>query len=549
MTDSLNQLLKQTICDNWERKAFSDLGRKSYTYGDVARKIAKLHLLLQEAGIKPRDKVALCGRNSANWSVAFLATITYGAIPVPILNDFKAENIHHIVNHSDSRLLWTDETTREAIDPKQMKHLHTILLLTDFSVIHSHRTSLAEYRKKLNETFTRQYPYTFTRDDINYYPDSPGEDAIINYTSGSTGFSKGVVLPYRSLLSNIRFCIDNLGFLRPGDGLISMLPLAHMYGLVIEMMHPFAKGCHIHFLGRTPSPKILLDAFAEVQPKLVIAVPLIIEKIIRTRVLPELKKPLARSMQYIPGATKLLFKHIRKQLLSAFGGNIHQIIIGGAALNSDIEELLHRMKFPYTVGYGMTECGPLIAYAPWQTNPKGSCGQIVARMQARIVPLKEGDNTGELWVRGENIMTGYYKNKEATSAIFKDGWMNTGDLCTFDNNGFLYIRGRNKNMILGASGQNIYPEEIEDKLNNLPYVAESLIVERNGQLAALVYPDFDTVKRKHIDNETLRQQIAENRKTLNNMLPAYSQIAQIIIQQDEFEKTPKKSIKRYLYQQ
>lgn len=549
MTDSLNLLLKQAICDNWERNALCDLGRKPYTYGDVARKIAKLHLLLREAGIKPRDKVALCGRNSANWAVAFLATMTYGAIPVPILNEFKPENIHHIANHSDSRLLWTDETTWNTLDPKLMKRLNAILLLTDFSVLHSRHASLTEYRKKLNECFTKQYPYTYSRDDISYYQDSPEEDAVINYTSGSTGFSKGVVLPYRSLMSNICFCIDNLGFVRPGDGLISMLPLAHMYGMVIEMMHPFAKGCHIHFLGRTPSPKILMDAFAQVRPKLVIAVPLIIEKIIRSRVLPELKKPLARSLQYIPGATKLLLAHIRKQLLNAFGGNICQIIIGGAALNSDIEELLRRMKFPYTVGYGMTECGPLITYAPWQTNPQGSCGQIVARMQARIVPLQDGESVGELWVRGENVMSGYYKNEEATAAIFNDGWMNTGDLCSFDNNGFLYIHGRNKNMILGASGQNIYPEEIEDKLNNLPFVAESLVVERNGQLAALVYPDFDAVKRNDIDGNALQQLMAENRMKLNSMLPAYSQIANIVIQQDEFEKTPKKSIKRYLYQQ
>ncbi len=548
MTDSLNNQLKQSICNNWEKNAFSDYGSNPITYGDVARKIAQLHILMQEAGITPRDKVALCGKNSSQWAVAFLASITYGAIPVPILNDFKADSIEHITAHSDSRLLWADETIWNSLDSQKLPQLQATISLADYKVLSTRKEGLQEYREQLDETFAKQYPGGYTKENIKYFEGEADDAAVINYTSGSTGFSKGVILPYRSLSGNLKFCVTNLDALRSGDNMISMLPLAHMYGLMIEMLHPFAKGCHTHFLGRTPSPKILLEAFATVQPRVIIAVPLIIEKIMRNRVMPALNKPLLRFAMHIPGVDKLILGKVRKQLITAFGGNLHQIIIGGAALNRDIETLLRRMKFPYTVGYGMTECGPLLAYAPWDVTRMASCGRIVTGMEGRIVPLREGENVGELWVKGDHVMLGYYKNDEATESVIKDGWMNTGDLCTVDKEGFIYIHGRNKNMILGPSGQNIYPEEIEDKLNNLPYVAESLIVERGGMLHALIVPDYETLRRENIEGEALQQLMTDNHKALNKMLPGYSQISQIEIRKEEFEKTPKRSIKRYLYQ-
>lgn len=547
MTESLNQLLKASIQKNWEHKALCDAGKEAITFAEMAEKIARLHLLLQEAGIKPQDKIALCGRNSASWSVAFLASMTYGAVPVPILNDFKAESIHNIVNHSDARILWADDAILSAISLDEMKALEVVVQLGDNAIVYSKDEKLIAYNEDLDKHFRQKYPNGFTPNDVVVHDEQPDEIALINYTSGSTGFSKGVILPYRALWSNVRFAIDNIPYLKADDGMINMLPLAHMYGLAIEMLFPLCKGCYVYFLGKTPSPKILLAAFAHVQPKLIIAVPLILEKIIRSKVLPVLQKPLMKVLMHVPGVNNLILSKVRKQLIGAFGGRLEMIVLGGAALNGEIEDLLRRMKFPYTVGYGMTECGPLIAYAPWYEIRKASCGKIVDRMEARIVPLHDNDEVGELWVKGTNTMLGYYKNEEATQSTFKDGWMNTGDLCVFDKDGFLYIKGRNKNLILGPSGQNIYPEEIEDKINNMPYVAESLVVDRDGQLVALIYPDYEKGKQDGLDAEAVQQIVIDNRTELNKQLPTYSRIIKIEIRNEEFEKTPKRSIRRFMY--
>lgn len=546
---SFNKYIERAIKENWERIALSDFDGVSYHYKDIARKIAKIHLLLESAGIEKGDKVAICGKNSAHWAVAFFAAITYGAVPVPILHEFKADNIHHIVNHSEAKLLFVGDGVWENLNGSLMKNLRGIFLLNDFSLLQSESERLIDMRNRLNEYFGRKYPSRFTPEAVSYYEDSPEELAVINYTSGSTGFSKGVMLPYRSLWSNVEFCLEHLPFLKAGDGIVCMLPMAHMYGMVIEMIHPFAKGCHLHFLTRVPSPKIIMDAFATVKPKLIIAVPLIIEKIIKTKVFPLLDKPLMKLMLKVPFLDNQLLTKINDRLSETFGGNLVQMIIGGAALNREVELFLRRIGFPLTVGYGMTECGPLISYAPWDETRIGSCGQIVDRMEGRVDSPDPVHIVGELQVKGANTMLGYYKNDEATQAIFTpDGWMKTGDLCTIDEDGFVYLRGRNKNMILGPSGQNIYPEEIEDRLNNMPYVCESLIVEQEGKLVALVYPDIENAQRSNLAGHALEAQMEEDIAALNKELPAYSQISRLKIYYEEFEKTPKRSIKRYLYQ-
>lgn len=546
---SFNKYIERAIKENWERIALSDFDGVSYHYKDIARKIAKIHLLLESAGIEKGDKVAICGKNSAHWAVAFFAAITYGAVPVPILHEFKADNIHHIVNHSEAKLLFVGDGVWENLNGSLMKNLRGIFLLNDFSLLQSESERLIDMRNRLNEYFGRKYPSRFTPEAVSYYEDSPEELAVINYTSGSTGFSKGVMLPYRSLWSNVEFCLEHLPFLKAGDGIVCMLPMAHMYGMVIEMIHPFAKGCHLHFLTRVPSPKIIMDAFAAVKPKLIIAVPLIIEKIIKTKVFPLLDKPLMKLMLKVPFLDNQLLTKINDRLSETFGGNLVQMIIGGAALNREVELFLRRIGFPLTVGYGMTECGPLISYAPWDETRIGSCGRIVDRMEGRVDSPDPAHIVGELQVKGANTMLGYYKNDEATQAIFTpDGWMKTGDLCTIDEDGFVYLRGRNKNMILGPSGQNIYPEEIEDRLNNMPYVCESLIVEQEGKLMALVYPDIENAQRSNLAGHALEAQMEEDIAALNKELPAYSQISRLKIYYEEFEKTPKRSIKRYLYQ-
>lgn len=546
---NINSYILQALTDNRDRLALTDFQGVSFQYGDVARKIAKLHILFEQAGVRRGDRIALCGRNCAQWAVALLASLTYGTVAVPILHDFKPDNIHHLVAHSDARLLFTDEHTWENLDTALMPALEGVVLIKDYSLLFSKSTRLTKARENLNRLFGERYPERFSPQALKVFIPKPDELALINYTSGSTGFSKGVMLTYGNLWSNLQFCIDGLTFLLPGDNMICMLPLAHMYGLMVELLHTFVKGCHIYFLTRTPSPKVIMGAFAEVRPKLIIAVPLILEKIVKTRIFPVLDKPLMKFLLMLPYVDDKVLARVREKMMDVFGGNLQEMIIGGAGLNKDVESFLRRIRFPYTVGYGMTECGPLITYSPWDVQRPGSCGCLAPRMECRIDSPDPLTTPGVLWVRGQNVMKGYYKNPEATADVMnKDGWMNTGDICQTDPDGFLYIRGRDKNMILGPSGQNIYPEEIEQQLNNMPYVAESIVVSRQGKLVALVYPDMDAVSREGISEERLRAIMDENLGKLNTALPGYSQISELKIHHEEFEKTPKRSIKRYLYQ-
>lgn len=547
--DNLNLYIQDAIRNYWDRPALTDYDGPSCTYKDVARKIAKLHILFEKAGIRPGDKIALCGKNSSAWAIVFLATITYGAVIVPILHEFKADNIHHLINHSEARLLFVDKGIWQNLDPELMTMLEGVVEIKDFSLLRAFNPDIEDARAHLNELFGRRYPDRFTPQDVKYVVDRPDQLALISYTSGSTGFSKGVMLSFQNLWSNVQYIRDNLPT-RPGDGVVMMLPLAHMYGLTIDFLHPFCMGCHIYFLTRTPSPRIIMEAFAKIRPRIVVTVPLIIEKIIKTRVFPLLEKPLMKLMMHVPYVDERLMTKIKRRLTETFGGNIEEIIIGGASLNKEVEAFLKKIGFPYTIGYGMTECGPLITYESWDREALYSCGRSVDRMELRVDSRNPAHVPGVLWVRGANVMKGYFKNPEATAAVMdKDGWMCTGDICTLDTNGNLFIRGRDKNMILGPSGQNIYPEEIEEKLNNMPYVAESLVVDSgNGRLVALIYPDLDNAASQGITGRQLNELMDENVRLLNAELPSYSQIQKTKIYDEEFEKTPKRSIKRYLYQ-
>lgn len=544
---SLNQYIENAVRNHWDMPAFTDYQGTTYHYKDVARRIAKIHILFEAAGIRQGDKVAICGRNSSNWAIAFCATLTYGAVVVPILHEFKPDNVHHIVNHSESKFLFVGDGVWENLSELKMPGLQAIILINDLSLIKTDRPELVKVRARLNEYFGRAYPVRFRAENIQYYKDQPDELAMINYTSGSTGFSKGVMLSYKSLWSNLKFCHENLAFLQSGDSCVSMLPMAHMYGLMVELLNPLAKGCHIYFLTRTPSPKIIMDAFALIKPKLIVAVPLIIEKIIKTKVFPLLDKPLVKLMLMVPFVDSQLLLNIKNKLTETFGGNLQEMVIGGAALNKDVEQFLRRIEFPFTVGYGMTECAPLVSYASWETARAGSCGKAVQRMELKIDSANPENIVGELIVKGDNVMSGYYKNEEMTHQALKNGWLHTGDLATIDKDGFLYLRGRSKNMILGPSGQNIYPEEIEGQLNNMPYVNESIVIGQEGKITALIYPDFDNADKAGYSREQIEQMMEENRVHLNKELPAYAQIGKIKIYYEEFEKTPKRSIKRYLY--
>lgn len=549
MEKSFIAFVEESIKKHWDLDALTDYKGATLQYKDVARKIEKLHILLAESGIKPGDKVAVCGRNSSHWGVAFLAILTYGAVAVPILHEFKADNIHNIVNHSEARLLFVGDVVWESLNEAEMPLLEGIILMTDFTLLVCRSKQLEYAREHLNELFGKKFPRNFRRGHVSYRRDNPEELAVINYTSGTTSFSKGVMLPYRSLWANTQFAFDVLT-LKPGDRIVSMLPMAHMYGLAFEFLYEVACGCHVFFLTRMPSPKIIFQAFADVKPHIVIAVPLIIEKIIKKNVLPKLETLKMKVLLKVPIINDKIKAAVREQMIQGFGGNFYEVIIGGAAFNQEVEKLLKSIDFPYTVGYGMTECGPIICYEDWKRFKLGSCGKAAPRMEVRIDSPDPQNIVGEILTRGDNVMLGYYKNPEATAQILDaDGWLHTGDLGVMDEEGNVTIKGRSKNMLLGPSGQNIYPEEIEEKLNNLPFVAECIVIQQNdNKLVALIYPDFEDAYSQGMSDSDIEAAMEENRTTLNAELPAYSQISRIKIYPEEFEKTPKKSIKRFLYQ-
>lgn len=547
MEQSFIAFIENSIKKNWDLDALTDYKGATLQYKDVARKIEKLHIILEESGIKKGDRVAICGRNSSFWAVSFLAAVTYGAVAVPILHEFKADNVHNLVNHSEAKLLFVGDVVCENLNEAAMPLLEGIVLMNDFSLLVSRSEKLTHAREHLNEMFGQKFPKNFRPEHVSYYKDKPDELALINYTSGTTSYSKGVMLSYRSLWSNVAFANEVLP-LNAGDSIVSMLPLAHMYGMAFEFLYEFSVGCHIYFLTRMPTPKIIFQAFAEIKPHLVVAVPLIIEKIIKKSILPKLETPTMKILMKVPIINDKIKATIREQMINAFGGQFAEIVIGGAAFNKEIEQFLKMIEFPYTVGYGMTECGPIIAYEDWKKFKMGSCGKAVPRMVVKIDSPDPENIAGEIITKGDNVMLGYFKNEEATAQVIdKDGWLHTGDMGVIDAEGNITIKGRSKNMLLSASGQNIYPEEIEDLLNNLPYVSESLIVSQNDKLVGLVYPDFDDAFAHGLTNEDIEKVMEENRVELNSMLPAYSQISKMKIYPEEFEKTPKRSIKRFLY--
>ena len=547
---SFNALLEKSITDNWNFDALTDFKGQTLQFHDVARKIEKLHILFEHSGVEKGDKIALCGRNSSQWAVAFIATLTYGAVAVPILHEFNAEQIHNIVNHSEAKLLFVGDHVATIIDAQQMPGLEGIINNPDYSLMVSRTDKLTYAREHLNELYGKKFPKYFRKEHVNYYKEqSPDELALINYTSGTTGFSKGVMIPYRALWSNYDFACNVLGkTIHQGDRVISMLPMAHMYGMAFEFIFEFLHGCHVYYLSRVPSPAIIAQALAEIKPIIVIAVPLIIEKIIRKKVFPKIQNNRMRLLLQMPVISKKVREMICQEVLKAFGGQMYEVIIGGAALNQEVEQFLKRINFPYTVGYGATECAPIICYEDWHLFAPGSCGRAALHMQVKIDSRDPQNVPGEILAKGPNVMLGYYKNPEATAeTLDSEGWYHTGDLGTMDAYGNVYINGRSKNMLLGPSGQNIYPEEIEDKLNSMTMVVESIVVQRDTRLVALVHPDMDEANNLGLGDEDLKNIMEQNRNGLNQMLPAYEKISEIEIHHEEFEKTPKRSIKRYLY--
>ena len=543
-------LIAESLKNNWDLDALTDYQGVTLQYKDVARKIEKLHILFENAGVERGDRIALCGRNSANWATAFMAILSYGAVAVPILHEFKSSQVHDIVNHSEAKILFAGDVVWPELDPNAMPHLEGVVSIPDYSLLVSRTEKLTEARERLNELFGKKYPKFFRKELINY-PNHPAADdlALINYTSGTTSNSKGVMIPYRAIWSNYEFAIEVLGKqVKRGDSVISMLPMAHMYGMSFEFIFEFLHGCHIYYLTRIPSPKIVMQAFADIKPSIIISVPLIIEKIIKKNVLPKLQTPSMKVLLKLPLISNRIFDKIRERLIETFGGRFYEIIVGGAAFNSEVENLLKRIGFPFTVGYGATECAPIITYEDWHHFRQGSCGKAVPRMEVRIDSPDPERVAGEILARGANTMLGYFKNEEATRATLDaEGWYHTGDLGTMDSEGNVFIRGRSKNMLLGASGQNIYPEEIEDKLNTLPYVNESIVVQRGEKLYALIYPDRDEASRDGLDENGLHNAMEQNRKELNNLVASYERLSGFELYDHEFEKTPKRSIKRFMY--
>ena len=543
---SLIKSIENSLKKHWDLPALSDYKGSTYHFKDLARQIAKIHIMFEKGGLKQGDKVAICGKNSANWGTALLATLTYGAVAVPILNEFKPDNIHNIVNHSDSRLFFSSVSVWENMNCELMPDVDTFILLNDFTIIKSKQAHLFEVRDTLNKHFGKKYPKDFGPENVSYFVENPEELAIINYTSGTTGFSKGVMLPYRCLHNNMVFAYDVLSELTAGDTVVSMLPTAHTYGFSFEFLYEIIRGCNIQFLTKTPTPKIILQAFAEQKPRLIVTVPLILEKIYKKTLVPKLSSPIVRTLLHIPVVDKKIRSKINKELTKVFGDNFLEVIIGGAAFNPEIETFFKKIGFRYTVGYGMTECGPIITYDGWKNNKLHSCGKATTNMEVRIDSPDPQKIVGEVHTKGPNVMLGYYKNEEATREHFTaDGWMKTGDLGIIDKDGYLFLKGRNKSLILGASGQNIYPEEIESKINTSSYIIESIVVEQNKKIVALVYPDYELLKEEHKDAETTMNELLA---LVNAELPVYSQIAKIKIHSEEFEKTPKRSIRRFIYQ-
>ena len=548
---SFNACIEKSIKDNWDKDALTDYLGATLQYHDVARKIEKLHILFENSGLKKGDKVALCGRNSSSWAVAFFATLSYGAVAVPVQNEFKPEQIYNIVNHSESKLLFVGDVVATTIDGEQMPQLEGIIYLPDFSLILSRSESLTNARENLNALFGKKYPKFFRAEDVNYFKDEADDLALINYTSGTTGFSKGVMLSYRSVRSNLAWATADLKpHIKPGSKVLCMLPMAHMYGMICEFICQFSFGSHLYFLTRLPSPSLIAQACTDIRPAIIIAVPMVVEKIIRKNVFPKVQSTATRMLLKMPVVSKKVKERISAIVMEAFGGNAYELVTGGAALNKEIEDFLVSINFPVTSGYGATECGPMVTYSDYKDFVSGSCGTPVLNMEVKIVSPDPANVPGEVITRGENVMLGYYKNEEATKEVLdKDGWYHTGDLGTMSADGHLFIRGRIKNMLLGSNGQNVYPEEIEDKLNSMSMVSECIIIQRGDKIVGLVYPDFDEAKEMGFSQSDLQEIMEQNRLELNNMLPSFCHLSAIELRDEEFAKTPKKSIKRYLYQE
>ena len=546
---SVNKIFENSFKKNWDRPAISNYHGETLHFKDVARRMEKLHIMFEECGLQKGDKVAICSRNQANWAVTFLAILTHGAVPVPLLHEFKSANIHHLVNHSEAKILFVDEVIWEGLSETEMPDLHAIIQVNNFRILYAKDESIVEAKAHLNELFGRKYPEAFTPDCINYYEDTADELAVINYTSGTSGFSKGVMIPYRAIFSNIEFAKKVLPQLNNTSRVVSMLPCAHMYGLMFEVLYELSAGCHVHFLSRLPSPKIIMQALAEVKPNIVIAVPLVIEKIYKSKLKPVLEKEGIKFLMKVPGLNQVVLNKVRNELINAFGGEFIEVIIGGAAFNKEVEAFFKRMNFPFTVGYGMTECAPIITYDDWKVEKLYSCGKAAPNMEVRIESKDPANIPGEIQVKGANVFLGYFKNEEATSEVFtEDGWFRTGDMGILDADGSLFIKGRTKCMILGPSGQNIYPEEVETVINSQPYVVDSLVVEDNGGLTALIYPDFQQGEKDGMSQEAFVKYMEGTLGELNQELPNYAKLKKIEVMSEDFERTPKKSIKRYLYQ-
>lgn len=546
---SVNKIFESAFKKNWVRPAISNYQGETLHFRDMARRIEKLHIMFEECGLQKRDKVAICSRNQANWAVSFLATMTYGAVPVPLLHEFKSANIHHLVNHSEAKILFVDEVIWEGLSESEMPDIQAIIQVNTFKILYAADPKIYEAKVHLNELFGKKYPEAFEPEMLDYYEDSADELAIINYTSGTSGFSKGVMIPYRAIFSNIQFGAKVLPSLDNKSNVVSMLPCAHMYGLMFEVLYELSVGCHVHFLSRLPSPKIIMNALAEVKPNVVIAVPLIIEKIYKNKVKPILEKEGIKFLMKVPGLNQVLFNKVKAELINAFGGNFYEVIIGGAAFNKEVEAFFKKMAFPFTVGYGMTECAPIIAYDDWTVEKLYSCGKAAPNMEIRIASPSPAEIPGEIQIKGANVFLGYYKNEKATAEVFtEDGWFRTGDMGVLDEDGCLFIKGRTKCMILGPSGQNIYPEEVETVLNSQAYVVEALVIEDDGGLTALIYPDFQQGAKDGMAQSEFIKYIKDQLSEWNKELPNYAKLKKIEVMSEDFERTPKKSIKRYLYQ-